>query len=80
MERVNQMVCEMTGVVLDVTATKGWNSPSLDRIIPERGYVYSNVRVVCYAMNCALGTWGEGVLWTMLEAWRKEQKGGASSL
>ena len=51
-----------------------FDSPSLDGIVPELGYTYANVRVVCYAMNCALGTWGEAPLLLMLEAWKKKKE------
>lgn len=33
--------------------------PSIDRVIPNLGYVYSNIRIVCFGMNAALGDWGE---------------------
>lgn len=55
-------VCELTGIKLDPSARKAFNSPSLDRIDPTKGYIYSNVRIVCYGINCALGTWGEDTL------------------
>ena len=61
-KRVNAFTCELTGIPLDPTARKAFNSASLDRIEPALGYVYSNIRVVSYAVNCALGTWGENVL------------------
>lgn len=62
-------VCQMTGLPFDLDARREWNSPSLDRIVPDAGYVMSNVRVVCHGMNCALGTWGEDALRTMAVAW-----------
>lgn len=65
--RVGKNCCEMTGVELQRAVPKAYNSPSLDRIVPEKGYVYSNVRVICYALNCALGTWGVDVLTTLVE-------------
>lgn len=62
--------CEMTGLPLDLYA-KGmqWNSPSLDRIDPTKGYTYANIRIVCFGMNAAMGNWGEAVLRRMLDAW-----------
>ncbi|OPL11933.1 MAG: hypothetical protein AVO39_11730 [delta proteobacterium MLS_D] len=59
---VSRMKCKLTGIPLDPTAKKTFNSPSLDRINPKEGYVIHNVRIVSYAVNCALGTWGEDVL------------------
>lgn len=69
--RVEKNVCEMTGIALQRDVPKAWNTPSLDRIDPAKGYVYSNVRVVCYALNCAMGTWGEGPLMEILQALKK---------
>jgi hypothetical protein len=34
---------------------------TVDRIIPKKGYVQGNVRLVCFAMNLALMNWGEDV-------------------
>jgi hypothetical protein len=65
-ERVNRNVCEMTGIALQRKLPKEFNTPSLDRVDPSRGYVYDNVRVICYALNCALGTWGEDRLLEMV--------------
>jgi len=58
-QRVEKMKCELTGIQLERAATKTWNSVSLDRIVPSLGYTYKNIRIVSYAVNCALGTWGE---------------------
>lgn len=32
--------------------------PSLDRIIPQHGYIPGNVRIVCTMVNSAMGEWG----------------------
>jgi hypothetical protein len=58
-ERFEQGVCEVSG--LPIKKTPGqvtWDTPSIDRIEPEKGYVYSNVRIVAYAVNVALNDWG----------------------
>ena len=70
--RIDRLRCELTGVPLDLDAIRDWNSPSLDRIDCTRGYTYDNVRVVCFAMNCAMGTWGEHKLKAVLDAWRAQ--------
>ena len=44
-------------------------APSLDRIVPARGYVPGNVRVVILLMNVALGNWGEATLRDVMEVW-----------
>jgi hypothetical protein len=37
-------------------------APSIDRIDGALGYAPGNVRVVCFAANCAMNEWGESVL------------------
>jgi hypothetical protein len=71
--RIQAGCCEMTGLPFNFHAAGvQWNSPSLDRIIPERGYVLSNIRIVLFAMNAALGNWGEDTLRTIISAWLEE--------
>ena len=61
--RIAKATCELTGLPLRLDHGKRmWNSPSIDRIDPQLGYTYSNVRIVCFAVNAALGNWGEAVL------------------
>lgn len=72
--RVKPMRCEMTGIALKVNGPRDFNSLSLDRKLPSKGYVYSNVRVVCWAMNCAMGTWGEETLAMVVAAWNDRSK------
>ncbi len=62
--------CEVSGYPLRLTAGKqDYNSPSLDRIVPSAGYVYSNIRVVCFAMNAAMGNWGSEKTREIMEYW-----------
>lgn len=66
--RVAEGKCEITGLPLAIEGRgQTWNSPSIDRIKPELGYVRSNVRVVIWALNSAFGTWGEGVFAALAE-------------
>ena len=66
--------CEMTGLPFDLHSKgQAWNSPSIDRIIPAEGYVYTNIRIVCFAMNAAMGNWGETVLQQIITAWQERQ-------
>lgn len=62
-------MCQMTGLPFDLEAKREWNSPSLHRINPKKGYVWGNVLVICHGMNCALGTWGEDRLREIMTAW-----------
>lgn len=57
--RIDCGVCEVTGLPLCLDGGRTWDSPSLDRIAPAAGYLYENIRIVCHAMNGAMGDWGE---------------------
>lgn len=62
--------CELTGVTFTVISGKrSATSPSLDRIVPELGYVSGNVRVVCHAVNAGMGDWGEAELKRIMTIW-----------
>lgn len=58
--------CQVSGRKMDSDFRLGsWRrpwAPSIDRVIPDRGYVKGNVRFVCVAANIAMNEWGEGVL------------------
>ena len=62
--------CEITGTPFDLEINRSWNSPSLDQIVAGKGYIPGNVRVVCRAMNFAMGTWGPEPVWKMFENWQ----------
>lgn len=57
--RMDAGVCELSGLKFDMSPGRTFRSPSLDRKAPSLGYVYSNLRVVCFGMNTALGNWGD---------------------
>lgn len=55
--------CCITGVPfnLDYSAKHrepNFDAPSLDRIVPELGYIKGNVRLVAYQVNMAIGPYG----------------------
>jgi hypothetical protein len=61
--------CAVTGLPFDLSPKppgegrrQKWSSPSLDRIKSDSSYTAGNWRVVLFAVNCALGTWGDDVL------------------
>lgn len=61
-------MCAVTGLPMDTgpdpKGDERWRKPfrvSLDRIDSTKGYEPENVRLVCAAVNNALGAWGEGV-------------------
>lgn len=70
-DRVYAGRCELTGLSLDLKARNAaaGNSPSIDRIKPELGYVYDNIRIICHALNVALGSWGEDQTAALMQAW-----------
>jgi hypothetical protein len=72
--RIDKGVCEMTGIALDLDAMLAFNSPSIDRIDNNQGYVIENVRIVCLAMNFAMNTWGEETLAFVMSAWFEKRK------
>jgi hypothetical protein len=67
--RIDADRCELTGTPFDLSPGRKFNSPSIDRIDPKLGYIPGNIRVVCHAMNAAMGDWGEGPVWEMFQNW-----------
>lgn len=59
--------CAISGIPFDVGPSRESARrrnpfrPSIDRIDSMRGYELANVRLVCAAVNYAMGPWGEGV-------------------
>lgn len=43
------------------------NGPSIDKIVPELGYIRGNVRFVTYHVNTALSNFGDSALIALLE-------------
>ena len=73
--RMGTGVCELSGLPFEKGIGK--QSPfsaSIDRINPSRGYVYSNIRIICLALNCAFGDWGEETLFRIVDAVRAKMK------
>lgn len=61
--------CALTGIAFDTVKVEGGTrhhkrpyAPSIDRIDNSLGYTDTNVRIVCVAVNLAMNTWGEEVL------------------
>lgn len=71
--RVESGRCELSGLPFNTTPEgRSWNSPSIDKIKPELGYVLTNVRIVLYGLNFAMSNWGEDVLRQMTEYMRRD--------
>lgn len=61
--------CEVTGLPFaNLEGTANPWSPSIDRIVPELGYINGNVRVVVWALNMAKSGWGDDVLLKLARA------------
>jgi hypothetical protein len=65
-EKLLTGVCELSGLALQRVSPGEHRThpfaPSLDREIPALGYVKTNVRLVCFAVNRARSDWGDEVL------------------
>jgi hypothetical protein len=68
-EKLSLGVCELSGLAIQRIAPGGYRThpyaPSLDRKEPALGYIKSNVRLVCFAVNRARSDWGDEVLLTI---------------
>lgn len=71
--RIDKGYCELTGSALRLSGGIAYNTPSIDRIIPDRGYVFSNIRIVCLWVNQALGDWGEAILRNLIREWQENE-------
>lgn len=72
--RIDAGYCELSGVKFDTDATHGKtrvrpNAPSLDRINPSQGYVYSNIRIIVFALNLMFLNWGHEEAFKIAEGW-----------
>lgn len=70
--RIDAGFCEITGVEFSLDSPRAWNAPSLHRVIPKNGYTHENVQVVCHAINCMIGTWGEVIAKGVMRKWLKK--------
>ena len=67
--RLDKGLCELTGFPFASGNGRQFNSPSLDRIHPNLGYVYTNIRLICLSANMALGNWGEENTKQLMSRW-----------
>ena len=73
--RIDAGKCELSGIDLNLEVGKTARSVSLDRIEPEKGYIYENVRVICCALNFGMSNWGEDELLAIVSQWIKHREG-----
>ena len=54
--------CCLTGIPFELERSEKGKvnpyAPSIDRIVPEKGYTKGNVRLICYQLNVALSEFG----------------------
>lgn len=71
--------CEATGIEFQLNPWPdgGPNpfAPSLDQIIPGRGYTPENTRVVCWFFNRAAGLWDDSVWHVVAMSYARRVKG-----
>ena len=73
-------LCGVTGLPMNFDRSNmkdGYRNPymaSLDRIVPALGYVQGNVRWVLFAINVAMGNWGEKFFSKLAEAYLVRRK------
>ena len=72
-ERLKRGVCEMTGMKWDFETPYAFNVPALYPVDVALGMVYSNIRIICWGMNVALGTWGPEVLKSAVLDWMAKE-------
>lgn len=71
--------CAISGLSFEWSRDRSPRCPSLDRILPERGYVRGNVQVVLYAINIGKWTWAiDDVLPIWSEVARRASRRSAS--
>mgnify|MGYP001568535542 CR=1 FL=1 len=62
--------CAISGLPFDLSATKrSPYSPSIDRIVNNKGYTPENCRVILWALNAAFSNWGEEEFKMIVKHW-----------
>jgi hypothetical protein len=72
--RIDIGLCELSGIPF-VWGLRGRCAltASVDRIIPAKGYVYTNIRLICLALNVAFNNWGEEIAFRIFEAVKRKR-------
>lgn len=61
--------CDVTGLPFEMNAPRQMaDSPSIDRIDPDKGYTPQNIQVVLWAYNSMRGNWGDAKLRQIIKA------------
>lgn len=67
-KRLDAGFCELSGLPLNICLGRRYDSPSIHRIEPQKGYTLKNTMVVLLGLNCALGFWGPDTAIKMIDA------------
>jgi hypothetical protein len=71
LSKLQEGVCEITAIPFDFEIQRKFKAnplcPSLDRIIPSRGYIKGNVRMVCFAVNVMHHDWPDSLMLRLSE-------------
>ena len=78
--RIDANACELTGLPFDVKTPRAWNAPSLDQRRPGEGYTRANTRVILYAANVMMNTWGEGPVLKVAKAISETRRAASNDL
>lgn len=68
-------VCEASGVKFDCSSPRHQYTPSIDRVVPNKGYVKSNCRVVALALNQAKNQYTDADIKELSEKWFSHRPG-----
>lgn len=76
--------CDLTGIAFDLSHRHSVKNrrpfvPSIDRIDSADSYRVGNVRLVCAAINIAIGPWGEAVFTRMVMGYLNVKRRGKQS-
>lgn len=67
-------VCQVTGIPFHLDGGRTWDSPSLDRINPSKGYIKGNCRIVLYCVNVMANIWGENKIMEIAKAIMQQRR------
>jgi len=71
-DKIEKGVCEVTGIPFVLKKPTGAHrspyTPSVDQIIPGKGYTKDNVQIVIWMYNAAKGEWGHEDVMRMVKA------------
>ena len=58
-EKLTEDRCDRLGISMSGKGKRTFNTPSIDRLDPKKGYTPDNCRIICWGWNAFKGAWGE---------------------